>query len=296
MQLIIQPDTGIVPVVKAIRSAKRTIDVCIFRFDRTEVEKALGTAVARGVRVRALIAHTNRGGEVNLRKLEQRLLAAGVTVSRTADDLVRYHAKFMIADDVLHVFGFNFTRLDIDRSRSFALSTRDRRSVQEALKLFNADMTRQPYSASRSNLVVSPENARQMLTAFVKGARKEIAIYDAKIQDPVMIKLLKELAAKGVHVRVIGDLKGPDGDVQVRSMKSMRLHVRTIIRDGTRAFVGSQSLRKEEIESRREVGLLISNPTVTRKLMQVFETDWAQCVPKTEKKEVKKEIKKDDKK
>ena len=46
-------------------------------------------------------------------------------MSRTADDLLRYHAKFMVADYVLHLFGFNFTKLDIDKSRSFAISTRD---------------------------------------------------------------------------------------------------------------------------------------------------------------------------
>ena len=58
--------------------------------------------------MRALIAHTNRGGERNLRKLELRLLEAGVTVARTADDLTRYHGKMMIVDDTLHVFGFNY--------------------------------------------------------------------------------------------------------------------------------------------------------------------------------------------
>jgi cardiolipin synthase len=47
------------------------------------------------------------------------------------------------------------------------------------------------------------------------------------------------------------------------------------VRDGTRAFVGSQSLRKDELENRREVGLIITNPTVARKLLQVFESDWA---------------------
>ena len=71
--------------------------------------------------VRALIAHTNRGGEARLRKLEQRLLAAGVQVSRSADDLLRYHAKYMIADATLHLLGFNFTKLDMDKSRSFAV-------------------------------------------------------------------------------------------------------------------------------------------------------------------------------
>ena len=105
----------------------------------------MAAAVGRGVRVRALIAHTNRGGERTLRELELRLLAAGVTVARTPDDLLKYHGKFMVVDDVLHVFAFNFTKLDIDKSRSFGISTRDKRSVQEALKLLKADVTRQPY-------------------------------------------------------------------------------------------------------------------------------------------------------
>jgi phosphatidylserine/phosphatidylglycerophosphate/cardiolipin synthase-like enzyme len=281
-------------MVQAIRRARKAINVAIFRFDRDEIERELEQAVLRGVRVRALIAHTNRGGENRLRKLEQRLLAAGVTVARSADDLLRYHGKFLVIDETVHVFGFNFTRLDIDKSRSFGIATRDHRTVQEALKLFEADSTRRTYAPSRSNLVVSPETARAMLTAFIKGARRELAIYDQKVQDPAMIKLLKERAAKGVRVRVIGNLKGPDGNVLVRPMKALRLHVRAIIRDGTRAFVGSQSLRKEELDARREVGLLISNPTVTRQIMEVFEEDWKEAAtPKELKKEEKKEAVKD---
>jgi cardiolipin synthase len=289
VKLITQPEAGIEPVVQAIRRAKRAIHICIFRFDRPEIEKALAAAVQRGVLVRALIAHTNRGGEAHLRKLEKRLLDAGVTVTRTADELLRYHAKFLVADDVLHVFGFNFTKLDITKSRSFGLATRDKRTVQEAIKLFEADVTRNPYVAARSNLVVSPETSRQMLTTFLKGAKKELSIYDQKIQDPAMVKLLKELAAGGVRVRVLGHLKGPDGDVVVRSLKTMRLHVRAIVRDGTRAFVGSQSLRKEELDKRREVGLFINNPTVTRSLLKVFDADWEASATKVERKEEKKQ-------
>jgi cardiolipin synthase len=89
MKLIIQPDAGVEPILKAIHKAKKTIDVLIFRLERTDVARALETAVARGVAVRALTAHTNRGGEKRLRRLEMQLLEGGVTVSRTADDLVR---------------------------------------------------------------------------------------------------------------------------------------------------------------------------------------------------------------
>lgn len=145
VKLIVQPGDGLTPLLKAIRPAKKTVDIVIFRFDRTELEKALEAAVARGVVVRALIAHTNRGGAKSLRKLELTLLDTGVTVARTADDLPRYHGKMMIVDDTLHVYGFNYTKLDIEKSRSFGIVTREARLVKEAASLFETDSTRQPY-------------------------------------------------------------------------------------------------------------------------------------------------------
>ena len=46
VKLIVQPDDGVKPVVEAIRKARKSIDIVIFRFDRQEVEKALQAAVA----------------------------------------------------------------------------------------------------------------------------------------------------------------------------------------------------------------------------------------------------------
>jgi phosphatidylserine/phosphatidylglycerophosphate/cardiolipin synthase-like enzyme len=276
VKLIIQPGDGVTPIVRAIDKAKKTIDIVIFRFDRDEIEKALQAAVARGVAVRALIAHTNKGGEKNLRKLELRLLEGGATVARTADDLTRYHGKLMIVDNTfLHVYGFNYTKLDMDKSRSFGIVTRDRKIVAEAIKLFDADALRQNYSPGHRRLVVSPENSRELLTAFVKGARKHLLIYDAQISDNAVQKLLQERAKAGVEIRIIGKLEKSLKGVKVRKLTDLRLHVRAIIRDGKEAFVGSQSLRRLELEGRREVGIIIKNAGIVRKILAVFEGDWA---------------------
>src|SRR4029079_13080268 len=130
MKLIVQPDAGIAPIITAIKQARKWVDILIFRLDRPEIARPLREAVARGVRVRALPAHQNRGGTKSLRKLEMQLLEAGVTVSRTADDLVRYHGKMVIIDGkFLHVYGFNFTALDIAKSRSFGIVTKNKRLV-----------------------------------------------------------------------------------------------------------------------------------------------------------------------
>jgi len=275
VKLIIQPADGVAPVVRAIQQAKKTIDIVIFRFDREEVETALEKAVERGVLVRALIAHTNKGGEKRLRKLELRLLESGATVARTADDLARYHGKMMIIDGAaLHVYGFNYTRLDTEHSRSFGIVTRDRRIVQEAMKLFEADAMRQNYTPAHQRLVVSPENSRALLTGFIKGARRELLIYDAQVSDNAIQKLLAERADAGVKIRILGRLEKANRDIKVRKLGTLRLHVRAIVRDGNTAFVGSQSLRKLELEGRREVGIIIRNGGVVRKIQAVFESDW----------------------
>ena len=291
MNLIVQPEAGLAPVVKAIKRAHKTIDIAIFRIDRDEIEKALAAAVQRGVRVRVLVAHTNRGGEGRLRKFEQRMLEAGVTVTRTGDEFLRYHGKYMIADDVLYLFAFNMTTADTVKSRSFGVWTKDKSAVREALALFEADCTRQPFTAKRSPLVVSPETARDTLAGFIKGARKQLLIYDVNIQDPDFAKLLKAQAAAGVDIRVIGKFKGSGDAIGVRGLKPLRLHARAIIRDASRAFVGSQSLRRPELNQRREVGVVITNGAVARKLRDIFEADWLEsAATKGEKKEDKKLI------
>jgi len=296
MKLIVQPDAGITPVVNAIKQAKRSIDLLIFRLDRGEIARALAAAVARGVRVRALTAHQNRGGTKSLRKLEMDLLEAGVTVSRTADDLIRYHGKLMILDGrILHVYGFNFTGLDMEKSRSFGVISKNKKLVNEAAKLFMADFDRLPYQPGYERLVVSPENARERLARFLRGARKQLLIYDPKVSDDSMLRIITDRIRKGVDVRVIGRVEAK-WNVKSERLLGKRLHIRSIIRDGKRAFMGSQSLRRLELEKRREVGVIITDETVVREMKEVFEHDWAETPSgrkqlKKEKKAEKKEEK-----
>ena len=275
MKLLIQPGDGVAPLVDAINGAKSRVQIVIFRFDRSEIEKALANAAGRGVFVHALIAYTNRGGERNLRKLEMRLLDAGITVARTADDLIRYHDKYLIIDRrELFLLSFNFTHLDIDHSRCFGLVTTNTKLVAEAVKLFEADTKRQPYVAGLAAFVVSPVNARKQLTAFLRGAKKELLIYDPEISDPAMLRLLDSRGQAGVEVKVIGRVSHAGSKLEVRKLAPMRLHTRTIIRDGSQAFIGSQSLREMELGSRREVGIIFRDKKIVSTLATIFHDDW----------------------
>ena len=76
-----------------------------------------------------------------------------------------------------------------------------------------------------------------------------------------------------MEIRVIGKIRSRAG-LSLRKLTQMRLHTRTIIRDGQQAFVGSQSLRPAELDSRRELGLIFREPKAVKKLLATFESDW----------------------
>jgi cardiolipin synthase len=278
VKLIIEPADGVDPLLTAIKRAKTSVEIAIFRLDRKDIEAALKAAAARGVRVTALIAFANRGGEQRLRQIELRFLAAGIIVARTAGDLVRYHGKYILIDRrVLYVLSFNFTRLDIDRSRGFGIVTSQRACLQEATRLFKADCTRTKYMPKLEGFVVSPANSRHALGAFLKGARSQLLIYDPKISDPEMLRALQERVRAGVEVNVIGQVAGRVA-FSVQTLAGTRLHTRTIIRDRRQAFVGSQSLRTAELDSRREVGIIVHDAAIVKQLIDTFEADWAKGV------------------
>ena len=294
MELIVQPADGLKRMLETVASAQKSIDIMIFRFDLKPMEKMLEAALSRGVAIRALIARESSQGDKRLRQLEMRWLEKGIVVARTGDAFVRYHGKMMIVDrQELHVYGFNYTSLDL-RSRSFGIVTKERKAVTEGIRLFEADLLRQDYEPQdeEGSFVVSPENAREALATFIKRAKKQLLIYDPKVADLQMIRLINQRIKAGVDVRILGKVAKRGSGIRVQKLPGIRLHVRAMIRDGDAAFVGSQSLRALELDARREVGLIVKEPKTVKRMLEVFEEDWSKTdLAAKEAKEVKKEIK-----
>lgn len=277
MKLIIQPEDGVKPLIDAINRAKRSVSIVVFRFDLPVLEKALKSACKRGVDVHALVAHTTSKGEKNLRKLEGRMLEHGATVARTDDDMVRYHGKLMIVDKKsLFVMGFNYTPLDIRRSRSLGVVTRKPANVREALRVIQTDEDRsESFHPHKSDLVISPENSRKLLTRFIRKAKRQLLIYDSGLTDDAMIAELRKRAKAGVRIRILGKLEKKWHGHGLKSKElHIRLHVRAMMRDGRRAFIGSQSMRRLELDERREVGILVRDARIVKRLERLFKSDW----------------------
>ena len=275
MRLIVQPDDGAQPLIEAIDGARDSIDLYIFRLDHARVEKAIAKAIERGVAVRALVAHVNSGGKRRLRKLEMQLLGMGVAVSRSDDDLMRYHGKLMIVDrTTAFVLGYNFTRSDMEETRSLGIRTDSPAVVEAAIALFESDFERKTFVPMFDDLVVSPLTSREALLSLIEGAKRRLLIYDSRFTDSLMRRAVLKRARAGIEVRVIGRMKKSEAPVVVQEREASRLHVRAIIQDDQRVFIGSQSMRRVALERRREIGLIVRDSGVVASVADVFEGDW----------------------
>lgn len=263
-RIVIQPHERRAAVLRVIRGAKRRLGLTIFRCNDADVLDAVAAAVDRGVEVDVLLTRRARGWARRLDKLHLRLERLGARVTRHGGRATKHHAKYIVADHgPLVVASFNLTRKCFAHTCDFAVLTWDPDAVTDAWRLFDADLARQPLpleAARESRLVVGPDWASSAVRDLIAGARKSIRIIDHKMDDPRVTRLLKRKARDGVRVEHIGH----------RVVHGLTAHGKVTLVDARVALVGSLALSAASLGLRREVGLLVHEPSAVVRLEAFF--------------------------
>ena len=250
-RLILAPEERRQAVLNVIDSARDRLALSVFRCDDQAVLDSLAEAARRGVHVRVLLTGRAKGSKSQLQHLYSSLKTVGADVRRYADAVVRYHAKFIVADDrTALIASLNFTRKCFQATCDFVVVSNDSGLVQDVTRLFDADWDGTRYPASDvpgHRLIVGPEQARRRFAALFEEAIHSIRIIDPKISDPAMMTLLRARAAAGIKV----DIRGAD------ALGTLVPHGKLIMIDDATAVIGSMSLSALSLEFRRELAVVI---------------------------------------
>jgi phosphatidylserine/phosphatidylglycerophosphate/cardiolipin synthase-like enzyme len=236
-------------VLDVIRGATREISLSLFRCNDQGVFDELRRARERGVTVTAIVTARADGGSKKLAQLRRELLDTGASVTVYADSVVKYHAKYLVADDgPAIVASLNFTKKCFSRTLDALVVTYDAEVVSGLRALMDADHDMRPAPDSLSpRLIIGPERARAQLTALIRGATSSIRLLDAKLSDPAFVGLLAERRAAGVRVDAFdrkryGDLKS---------------HGKVCLIDDRIAIVGGLAFAALSLDFRREVAIVV---------------------------------------
>jgi len=251
-------------LLDAIRGARARLTLSLFRCNDKAIIEELAAAAARGVLVEVLVTARAKGGRKRQHKLWRALEQTGAALRVYADPVVKYHAKYLVADDgPAVVASLNFTRKCFRRTCDALVVTHDPAVVSGLRRLWTADRDRQPMPDDLTErLIVGPERARRQLTALIAGARKSLRIIDAKLSDPELVSVLNARRAEGLTVEICSGKRAGD----------LKSHGKLLLVDDETVVVGSLALAALSLDFRREVAIVVSEPSAVAEAVALFRT------------------------
>jgi cardiolipin synthase A/B len=172
-------------------------------------------------------------------------------------------------------------------NREYGIIDTHAQDVQAVATIFSADWNHTPAQFNDANLVVSPVNARSVITALIGSAHHSLLIETEEMDDSSIESALVSAAQHGVTVNVImppssslsssskqGIAAITRGGVQVREDQRLYMHAKIIVVDGSRAFVGSENFSGQSLDQNRELGIIVADAGVLSRLESTFQTDW----------------------
>jgi cardiolipin synthase A/B len=272
-------------VVDDILNARKSVLVECYLISDPAIVQALQSARLRGCDVRVIMEETPFGGFSMNKTVRNQLRSSGIDANWGNRIYSFTHAKYVVIDDsVAWIMTANLSKSAFDKNREILVRTCSQTAVADLVRIFWADRRRNPCAAG--SLVVSPVNARQRLLGLLRESCCSVEIASEVLDDQETCRLLRDLAGRGVRVRVLvaapesiavnavtrSELEGTG--VAVRYLETPYLHAKYIVVDTRVAYVGSHNLSAGSLDENREVGVITDDSMVVSTLEATFSGDW----------------------
>jgi cardiolipin synthase len=262
-RIVIAPAERRDAVLTIIRRAREQLQLSLFRCDDDGIFLELARAVDRGVRVDVLVTQRSKEKK-KLRRLWDALDATGAAVHPHTDPVVKYHAKYLVADDgPAMVASLNFTGKCFQDTVDAIVITHDAAVVDGLRRLHAADRDGGGIpDGLPGRLIIGPERARRQFTALIEGARSSIRLIDPKLSDPAMTRVLDERGRDGIAVEIYGK----------KRLNGLRSHGKLMLIDNRIAVVGSLALAAMSLDFRREVAITVHDRASVAAIARFFDS------------------------
>jgi len=285
--IFVVPDVGLVPVVRAVNSATKTIRLQAHWLAEKEIIEALKAARGRGVDVRVLYENQPLGANASNRNAMSALQAAGVTTRTSYSAFKLAHANYLIVDERLaFVVTFDTLRTTTVDVRGFGVRVTELTHIAELIVVFESDWKRAASVPVQPSLVWSAVNARARLAALIEGAQQSLDIECEDFKDDALAAQVTSAIQRGVLVRIVAS-PDPEEDAapawlnqlgkagaKMRLVKIPYIHGTLIIADNARAFVGATRLTTVALDTYRDLGVLLNDTASVGTLATTFAHDW----------------------
>ena len=293
--LITLPDQTLTPIDDLLRSAKHSIDMTMYELVDTQAQQILADQAAAGLTVRVLLDQNRE--RANNAATFTFLQAHGVEVTWASPQYAATHQKTITMDRATAaIMTLNLTSRYYSTSRDFALVTTDPATIASIETTFTADLVAASITPpTATGLVWSPTNATSSLVNLIASARHTLAVENEEMADPAITSALTTAAGRGVAVHITMSANPAynaafetltAAGVQIRTYAQtapLYIHAKIILADvgqpAGRAFLGSENFSTYSLTKNRELGILLTDPTILQSLAATLSRDFSGATP-----------------
>lgn len=141
------------------------------------------------------------------------------------------------------------------------------------------------YSKQKIRLIICPPCENELIS-FLNETKYSLKIEVYVLTNQRIIKILNQLAKKGIDIKIIldEDVKANKNTVKKfskeikykfgkESKKLTSFHAKFVVRDEECAWIGSMNWNVWGLRSNREVAVIVCDNSV-KKLVEIFNEDW----------------------
>jgi cardiolipin synthase len=296
--LIVLPDDSAQPILDAIDAARKSLRIKMFALSDQRILDTLIGAHKRAVKIRVMLNPARRSGEIQNKGSRSVLREAGIDVLDSNPAFEVSHEKSMVIDDTTAFIGsLNWEPENFEKTRDYAILTRDADEVSEVSECFDADWSRQSFAPRKSsNLIWCPGPGREQAAQFIDSAKHSLYVQNERFQDAIIVEHIVRAKLRGVKVHVmtrpshslraeklveaIGELRiMHDVGIGINKIRHFKLHAKMMLADKSRAIIGSINLSPGSFDKRRELAIRLKEHDVVSRLAKVVHDDWESSHP-----------------
>ncbi len=282
--IVVMKENGLETLVSMIDNAKESIDLHIYIItaNTPELMTAFHNALDRGVKVRLMVEDdpfywTQQKANPSEKAIEE-LVAAGAEYKPDNPVFSKSrvtHEKSMVFDGEKALIltgnlGSSTFKKNLDLG---AIMIENPKVVNQIQTIFNSDWERVELpDMGETNLVISPDNARDKLTGLIGNAKQSIHVLQQGFTDKGVIDLLAQKLSEGVKTELtLTDPGIAQGNMQNAAYLALKgadvsflvtpyIHAKAVnIDEGTKeskTYIGSQNFSMSAIDKNRELGYI----------------------------------------
>lgn len=279
-------------IIDSIKGAKTSVHATLYLLTGSSFEQAFIDAKKAGRDVKVVLNKNFPDGSNGNLDAFDKLKAAGVNVAWAPAVYTFTHAKTILIDaKKAWIMTMNLTFTSPNDNREFLVQDNDLTDVADLEKVFDADFNNKALLIN-TKLVLSPANAtstdaRKRLLQLVASAKTSLEIEAEGFGETQLTDAIIAAHARGVAVKVVLEssqssttgeaaaiAKLKDNKVPVVGVTKPYIHAKTIVVDGTRAFVGSQNFTFTALVQNREIGVIFDAPAEVAKVRNTITLDY----------------------